>query len=312
MTINPQKVKLYSVKQRKHKVHVTDFASVPVLSKNLDRWLESFPQILAAKDFRAVVDAIVSAHKKNKPVLAMLGGHVVKCGVSPLLIDLMKRGILSAVAMNGSTSIHDFEVAYMGQTSEDVAEGLDDGTFGMVKETGELIHSAINAGQTTHLGMGELLGQKLNRMKAPYRSYSILSYGAGHSIPVTVHTAIGTDTIYQHPDVDGAAMGETSLRDFYKLVSVIAQLGNGGVVLNIGSAVVLPEVFLKALTIARNLGYPVKNFVAANFDMMQHYRPHENVVSRPIRTGGKGYSITGHHEIMIPFLYAAVMAKLKK
>lgn len=311
-------------------MHINNFASIPKSVNELKIITDNFPQILAGSDFKSVISAIVNAYKKNKPVLAMLGGHVIKCGLSLLIIDLMKKNILSAVAMNGSTSIHDFEIGYMGQTSEDVASGLDNGSFGMVRETGELMHSAINEGykninnkinnKTYHsrnklliqeAGMGELLGRKLNQMKAQYRKYSILSYAESVGIPVTVHTAIGTDTIYQHPLVNGAAMGETSLSDFYKLISIISQLNNGGVVLNIGSAVILPEIFLKALTIARNLNYPVRNFTTVNFDIYQHYRPYENIITRPVRIGGKGYAITGHHEILIPLLYAAVMGEIK-
>jgi hypothetical protein len=240
----------------------------------------------------------------------MLGGHVIKCGVTPLLIDLMQWGIITGVVMNGSASIHDTEVALIGQTSEDVAKGLDDGTFGMVQETGELMHAGIQYAYEHQLGMGEGLGYWITKKKLPFMKYSLLSNAYKLKIPVTVHTAIGTDTIYQHPDVNGAAMGETSLRDFHQLAGMLRQLNNGGVVINIGSAVILPEVFLKALTIARNSGASVKNFTTANFDMVQHYRPTENVVSRPVRTGGHGVSITGHHEIMIPLLYASLISKL--
>ena len=310
--INPKKVKLYSVRNRKHKVRVTDFATVPKISSDFKSWLDSFPNILASKDFSIIVDSILTARKKKRMVLAMLGGHVIKTGISPLLIDWMDKGILTDIAMNGSTSIHDFEIAYMGQTSEDVASGLDDGTFGMVRETGQMMHAAIMEGYQKNKGMGESLGSYIIKNKCKFRKYSLLNKAVSLKISITVHTAIGTDTIYQHPDVNGAAMGQTSLTDFYKLVSVLTKLGNGGVVINMGSAVILPEVFLKALTLARNLGYPVKNFTAVNFDMIQHYRPNENVVSRPIRTGGKGIRITGHHEIIFPLLYAAVMARLGK
>ncbi len=307
----PENVKLYSIRERTHKVRVKDFAKVPSIQKGFGQWIDEMPDILASRDLKEIINAIVKARQKNKPVIAMIGGHVIKCGVTPLLIDWMKKGILTGMAMNGSASIHDTEIAMIGQTSEDVAIALDDGTFGMVKETGELIHAGLKEGHPKGWGMGKSIGYKLNQAKTPFRAQSILSVGTRLGIPMTVHTAIGTDTIYQHPDVNGAIMGETSLRDFYLFAEMVKDLHNGGVILNIGSAVILPEVFLKALTIARNLGYPVARFTSANFDMIQHYRPRENVIKRPTRTGGKGYSITGHHEIMIPLLYAGVMSKLK-
>jgi hypothetical protein len=308
----PKNVKLYSIHERTHKVQIKDFAEVPSIPKDFGKWIDGLPNILAAKDLKEIIAAIVKARQKNKPVIAMIGGHVIKCGVTPLLIDWMKKGILTGMAMNGSASIHDTEIALIGQTSEDVAVALDDGTFGMVKETGAFIHAALKEGNQQGWGMGQSIGYKINKVKMPYRDKSLLANADKLGIPVTVHTAIGTDTIYQHPDVDGAVMGETSLRDFYRFAEMLKDLNNGGVILNIGSAVILPEVFLKTLTIARNLGYPVAKFTSANFDMIQHYRPRENVVKRPTRTGGKGYTITGHHEIMIPLLYAGVMAKMKE
>jgi deoxyhypusine synthase len=307
------KVKLQSIKQRKHKVRIADFGKVSKRKNpNLAEYLDSLPNILAAKDFCEIVQAIVTAERKKKPVIVMLGGHTVKCGVSPFIIELMNRGVITAVAMNGATSIHDFEIAYYGETSEQVDETLDRGTFGMVKETGELMHQAITEGLVAGVGLGRALGNKLLEIKAKNKVFSILATAAKLDIPVTVHVAIGTDTIHQHPNVDGAALGESSLLDFRLLTDVVKDLGNGGVVLNIGSAVILPEVFLKVLTIARNLGYPVRNFVTANFDMEQHYRPQVNVVQRPTHLGGKGYSITGHHELMIPLLVNAVLIQIQK
>ncbi|MFB3894981.1 MAG: hypothetical protein ACE14V_01635 [bacterium] len=305
-------VKLQSIKQRKHKVRIADFGKVPKSSNpSLSAYLDSLPNILAAKDFHEIVKAIVTACRKKKPVIVMLGGHTIKCGIAPFIIDLMEKRIITAVAMNGSTSIHDFEIGYYGETSEQVSETLDQGTFGMVQETGNLMHQAITEGLITGVGLGRALGNKLIEIKAKNKQLSILATAAKLDIPVTVHVAIGTDTIHQHPAVDGAALGESSLLDFRLLTAVVKDLNNGGVVLNIGSAVILPEVFLKVLTIARNLGYPVKNFSTANFDMYQHYRPQVNVVQRPTHLGGKGYSITGHHELMIPLLTAGVLLALK-
>lgn len=309
--VDLNKVKLQSIKQRKHKVRIADFGKVPKSSNpSLSAFLDSLPNILAAKDFREIVKAIVTAYRKKKPVIVMLGGHTIKCGIAPFIIDLMEKKVITAVAMNGSTSIHDFEIGYYGETSEQVSETLDKGTFGMVKETGSLMHQAITEGLITGVGLGRALGNKLIEIKAKNKLQSILATAAKLDIPVTVHVAIGTDTIHQHPEVDGAALGESSLLDFRLLTDVVKDLGNGGVVLNIGSAVILPEVFLKVLTIARNLGYPVRNFSTANFDMQQHYRPQVNVVQRPIHLGGKGYSITGHHELMIPLLVQAVLLKI--
>lgn len=306
------KVKLQSIKQRKHKVAISDFGKVnKSADPKLSGYLDSLPNILAAKDFREIVSAIVTAYRKKKPVIVMLGGHVVKCGVSPLIIELMEKKVITAIAMNGSTSIHDFEIGFYGETSEQVSETLDKGTFGMVKETGELMHRAITEGLIAGVGLGRALGNKLIEIKAIHKKVSILATAAKLDVPVTVHVAIGTDTIHQHPDVDGATLGESSLLDFRLLTDVVKDLNNGGVVLNIGSAVILPEVFLKALTIARNLGYPVRNFITANFDMQQHYRPQVNVVQRPTHLSGKGYSITGHHELMISLLVNAVLLELK-
>jgi hypothetical protein len=235
----------------------------------------------------------------------MMGAHPIKCGLNPVLVDAMRRGIIAAVAFNGAGAIHDFETAYQGETSEDVQRGLDDGSFGMVDETSRLMNAALAAGVETGLGAGEALGQTIIAANFPKRDLSILATGAELGIPVTVHIAVGTDIIHQHPSANGAVLGETSYRDFQRFASVVAKL-EGGVVLNIGSAVIMPEVFLKALTIARNLGNTVETFTAATFDMIRQYRPSENVVRRPTHLGGQGFYIVGHHEIMIPLLFAAV------
>jgi len=237
----------------------------------------------------------------------MMGAHVIKVGCSTILIDFIKRNIVTAVAMNSAAAIHDVETAMWGVTSEDVAENLMDGSFGMWTETGEFINGVLT--KTFHesdAGYGEALGEAIAEKSAPNIEYSILAAGIAANVPVTVHTAIGTDIIHQQPTMNGAATGELSFRDFRTLCGVVSELIDGGVVLNFGSAVILPEVFLKALTVVRNLGHKAKGFVTVNFDMIQHYRPRVNVVQRPTQDGGTGYSITGHHEIMIPLLAAAI------
>lgn len=305
------KIKTYPISQRKNKVKVSDFASPITSNFSLKALLNSMPKILAGESFRQLIDAIVSARINNKPVIAMIGGHVIKCGLSPVLISLMEHRILTGLAMNGAASIHDFEIAIIGETSEDVGINIANGMFGMWEETGYLMNSAIIDGYKLSLGMGESLGRKLVDIKAHYLHVSVLAVGFKLSLPITVHVAVGTDIIHQHPKADGSAIGETSFIDFRKFVSEVSEL-DGGVLLNIGSAVIMPEVFLKALSIARNLGNNVVNFTTANFDMFQHYRPNENVVKRPTNMGGKGFSITGHHEIMIPLLASAVIEKMNE
>ena len=301
----------YPIGDRDNKISIGDFAARPS-GVELEGFLSTLPKILKAADFLEFVDLIVAAYRQAKPVIVMLGGHVIKCGLSPILIDLMERGIITAMAFNGATSIHDFEIALIGETSEDVGQYLQTGQFGMVEETGRLMNETICAAADTGIGMGAGLGQKLIQLNAPYNSYSLLASGARLGVPITVHVAIGTDIIHQHPAADGAATGQTSFTDFRLLAAVVAELGDGGVVLNLGSAVILPEVFLKALTVARNLGNRVTHFTTANFDMIQHYRPLENVIRRPTDTGGTGYTFTGHHEIMIPLLAEAIIGRLEE
>jgi hypothetical protein len=277
-------------------------------------FIESLPDVLAARDFRAVVAAIVAAHRARRAVIAMLGGHVVKTGLTPLLIDLMDRGVVTHIAMNGSAAIHDYEMARFGATSEDVASGLRDGTFGMAEETGRGMNEAIVAGLAGEWGMGEALARALNDLpELAHPELSLLLAARRLGLPLTVHAAIGAEIIHQHPAASGAAIGETSHRDFRRLAAGLDTLDDGGVVLNIGSAVIMPEVFLKALTVARNLngGRPTR-FVTADFDMQRHYRPHVNVVDRPNQGGGRGYEITGHHELMVPLLAWAVIDRLER
>jgi hypothetical protein len=305
-------VKTISIRGRKSKVTPKSFAQ-PLDAKiaSFKDFADSLPQILMGKELRDLVGDIVRAHQKNKPVILMLGAHVIKVGLSPLIVDLLKCGIITHVAMNSAASIHDVETAMWGKTSEDVSVNLMDGTFGMSKETGDFINLALTKGmQETDAGYGETLGKKIIALKARNRSVSILAVCYELGVPVTVHAAIGTDIIHQQATMDGAATGELSYRDFKVFVNSIKNLIDGGVVLNVGSAVIMPEVFLKALTVARNLGYRAKGFSTANFDMIRQYRPQMNVVERPTQKFGRGYNFTGHHEIMFPLLAAMIKAQL--
>jgi hypothetical protein len=275
----------------------------------LSQWLEGLPHLLAADSLRAVVAAIVEARRGGKAILWGLGGHVVKCGLAPVLIDLMDRGFITGVAMNGATSIHDFEIALAGATSEDVEAVLPDGRFGSAEETGRLMNEAAAAAQAAGIGLGEALGAALDRLAPPQHApYSLLLQAWRRAVPVTVHVAVGTDTPHTHPAASGAAIGAASHHDFRLFCSLVRRLDGGGVYLNVGSAVLLPEVFLKAVSVVRNLGYPLAGFTTANFDFIQHYRPRLNVVERPhARAGGAGYAITGHHEILVPLLAALLV-----
>lgn len=295
-----------SLKARGGKVKVADFARPYQPGGNL---VDSFPHILAADDFRAVVTAILGARSSGRQILWGIGGHVIKCGLAPVLTDLMRRGLATGFAMNGSASIHDFEIALAGHTSEDVEAVLPDGSFGSAEETGREMNRAIACGTAEGLGMGESLGRALENLADPVNAeYSLLLNAYRHSTPVTVHVAIGTDTPHTHPAADGAAIGAASLRDFQLFCSMVAGLDEGGVYLNVGSAVVMPEVFLKAVSAARNLGHPLGSFTTVNMDFLQHYRPRVNVVQRPhAGSGGRGYALTGHHEIMVPLLAAALI-----
>ena len=265
-----------------------------------------------ARDFLRVVNAIASAAKSKKAVVVMLGGHIVKTGLAPLIIDLMKRGVITHLAMNGSAAIHDYEIARFGATSEDVARGLVDGTFGMAEETGRGMNQAFIAGMTNGWGMGESLARALKEIPLSNGELSVLLAAYRLGIPSTVHAALGAEIIHQHPAASGAAIGDTSHRDFRRLAASLPPLHEGGVVLNLGSAVIMPEVFLKALTIARNLnGGKPTGFTTCDLDMQRHYRPRVNVVQRPTQGSGKGYEITGHHEIMVPLLTWGVVDALE-
>ncbi|HEV8215750.1 MAG TPA: hypothetical protein VGP95_07950 [Gemmatimonadaceae bacterium] len=289
-----------------------EFAHPPGDDRSFRAFLDSLPDVLVARDFRAVIDALATAAQRKRGVVVMLGGHVVKTGLAPLLIDLMRRGVITHLAMNGSAAIHDYEVARFGATSEDVAAGLRDGTFGMADETGREMNQAFVNGMRLGQGMGESLGRALDeqsKLSNPELSLLLNAFRLG--IPATVHAALGAEIIHQHPAANGAAIGDTSHRDFRRLAASLSQIDDGGVVLNLGSAVIMPEVFLKALTIARNLGAgKPRNFVTVDLDMQRHYRPRMNVVQRPTLEGGKGYEITGHHEIMVPLLVWGLLEKL--
>ena len=300
------RVRTYPLSERENKLTVEQCGSPHESGSSVREFLSRLPRVLGADSLRSVADGIVSSRRNGRPVVMMLGAHVVKCGLGPVVVDLIERRVVTAVATNGAGTIHDFEMALIGGTSEDVAGTIDDGRFGMAHETGKLMNEAIRKGAAEGSGMGEALGRAIVEGAFPHRDTSVLAQAYRSGVPVTVHVAIGTDIIHQHPSADGAAIGATSQTDFQLLVSVISDL-EGGVVINLGSAVMLPEVFLKALSVARNLGHTVRNFVAVDMDMIAHYRPRVNVLERPTQSGGEAYRLIGHHEIMLPLLAAAVI-----
>lgn len=305
------KVKTYPLRERSNKmVFARDAACVPCSGMTVSTLLASMPKQLGAESLLNIIDAVVTAREKGKPVVMAIGGHVIKCGLQPVLKSLVEADAVTAFAMNGSVSIHDYEISLIAETSEDVGAVLHCGTFGMAEETGRDMNRALKDGVSQGLGYGESIGRFIINNRNPFAVNSLLALCAERSLPATVHVAIGNDIIHQHPDADGAVIGEASFRDFRLLTSIVSELGDGGVYLNIGSAVILPEVFLKSLSIAQNMGYHVDNFTTANFDMQQHYRPLQNVVKRPTAGHSKGYTITGHHEIMIPLLAAGILDKL--
>lgn len=304
--IDLARVKTYPVQQRFSKVHREELARPFRRGDFFETFYDSLPNILAAKDLREFVEHLLAARAQGKPIIVMMGAHVIKVGLSPVLVDLMQRGFITCLAMNGAGVVHDTELALFGQTSEEVAEGLADGSFGMAAETGEFINGAVARARGREVGLGEAMGEALVKAPGAGVKLSLLANAYAREVPVTVHVGIGTDIIHQHPNADGGAYGELSYRDFKIFAAHVARLNQGGVVLNLGSNVLLPEVFLKALTVARNIAPPVNNFFTANFDMFNHYRPRVNVVQRPTLQGGKGYNFIGHHEIMIPLLAAAL------
>ncbi|MEI8063185.1 MAG: hypothetical protein WCH84_03880 [Verrucomicrobiota bacterium] len=303
-------IRTYPLRERDNKVQANNLAKIWKPGSSFAQFVDSLPRILAGNDFHAVVDATVAAVRNHRPLILMMGAHVIKCGLNPVLIELLRRGIVNAIALNGAGAIHDFELALIGATSEDVQHGLDDGSFGMCDETGRLMNAAFATGVQQGIGAGRALGEAVVKGSFRCKELSLLHAGVTSNVPVTIHIAIGTDIIHQHPTADGAVLGEASYLDFEKFTAAVAQL-EGGVVINIGSAVILPEVFLKALTIARNLGNTVDHFTTATFDMQRHYRPTENVVKRPTHKGGHGYYLIGHHELLVPLWAAAVMEQLQ-
>ena len=305
-----EQVQTHSIHQRQHKVSVADFIDLAAWQAQ-PALRRLFPQILKGQDILTIVDGFVAAHRRGRAIIFALGAHVIKCGLSPLLIEMMRRGWLQGLVLNGAGAIHDLEVALIGMTSEDVAQNLGSGQFGMIEETPLLINKALQEFDAGQVGMGAALGQALAHGDFPYRHYSLLAAACAYHVPVTVHVAIGADTIHMHPTTDGALLGQATYRDFQRLTLLLRELHDGGCYWNIGSAVVLPEVFLKALTLCRNVGYPVERFLTVNLDMIQHYRPTYNVVQRPTQDGGAGYTLTGHHEIMLPLLYAMILETLE-
>lgn len=297
-------VRTYPLKERSGKVSVDGFCRPHEKGGSLSDFLGNLPDILGAGDLKELAHAIMGARKRGKAIIWGLGGHVVKTGLSPVLIDLMDRGLVSALAMNGACLIHDFEIAATGSTSEDVETQLKNGAFGMAEETGYEINQAVRDGVADGLGIGESMGRHLEKLQPAFGRYSLFLQAYLRNIPVTVHVTIGADIVHNHPNIFPAAVGEGSHRDYRLLAGLLAELNEGGVYLNCGSAVTLPEVFLKCVTLLRNSGRKLQNFTAANLDFIQHYRPTQNVVKRPVQNGGRGIALTGHHEILMPLLAA--------
>lgn len=311
--IDLSKVKTYPLATRKNKMVMERDKSGPISAgMSVDALLSAMPRQLGAEALVSIIDAVVAAREAGKPVVIAIGGHVIKCGLQPVLKSLIDADVITAVAMNGSASIHDYELSLIGETSEDVGAVLHCGTFGMAEETGRDMNRALKAGVAAGMGYGESLGRYIIDNNNPFRENSLLATCRAKGIPATVHVAVGTDIIHQHPEADGAIIGQASFTDFRLFTSVVSELGDGGVYLNIGSAVIMPEVFLKALSIAQNLGHHVDHFTTANFDMQQHYRPLQNVVKRPTSGKSRGYTVTGHHEIMIPLLAAGILDRIGK
>ena len=303
---NQGRLKRHSIRNRKSKVRVKDFSRPMASDDSIQTFWERIPNILAGKTIRSVINSVIRAKEKGRGIIWAIGAHVIKCGLNPILIDLMENKMITGLAMNGAGFIHDFEIAFFGETSEDVEMGLEKGAFGMAQETGEMLNQAINEGVRAGLGAGEAVGRWIETKKPDFIQYSILAKAIQMEIPVTAHIAIGTDIVHMHPGANGAFLGEGSLRDFHHFLKMVRTLHDGGVYFNIGSAVILPEVFLKAITMAINLGYPLRDFTTVNMDFIQHYRPIQNVVKRPVMGRGRGYTLIGHHEILIPLIAAGI------
>ncbi len=304
-------LKTYSVHGRHSKVSIDDFARPLSPNMRVSQLMAALPAQFAGVEFPELIQCVARSVQTKKPVMLGMGAHVIKVGLNPILIDLMKRGILSSIALNGAGIIHDTEIAMVGRTSEEVGDVLGAGAFGAARETGEVLNAAINDGAGRNIGMGQAVGRALLEHDFPHNDQSLLAQACKLGIPVTVHVAVGTDIIHIHPGADGAAIGRTSYFDFRLFCRLVSNL-EGGTYLNVGSAVILPEIFLKALTVVRNLGFEVKKFTTANFDFIRHYRPTTNVVHRPTMEGGRGFNFTGHHELMIPLFAAALLDELEK
>jgi len=307
--IDPSAVRTESVKDRLSKVDESAFARPVKAGQSFSEWLDSLPDVLAARSLKEIASAIAGARMNKRPVVLAMGAHVIKVGLNPLIVDLMERGVITAVAANGACIVHDFELALLGRTSEDVGPALDDGMFGMARETGEGVNRLSSRCGGEDIGLGRAFGEGILDGDFPHKDKSLFAAAARLDVPITVHVAIGADIVHMSPHADGAAIGRGSMRDFRIFANVVSEL-EGGVYINLGSAVVLPEVFLKALSLARNLGAKVESLITVNMDFIQHYRPGVNVVERPTNKGGKGYRLTGHHEIMFPMLFAAVLNEL--
>jgi len=303
------RIRTYSIKDRVSKVSVDDFGKPWVKGGTLSDFLDSLPDILGARDFHLVVDRLAEAARKGKTIILAMGGHPIKVGLAPVIIDLFERGIISLLAVNGSVMVHDTEAALAGRTSEDVAAALGRGEFGMVEETTRLINEAAVEAASQNIGLGRALGLKLAKGNYPFKEKSVFARAAEHDLPVTVHVALGTDIPHIHPEADGASLGRASFHDFRLFCEAVATL-EGGAFINLGSAVIMPEVFLKAVTLARNLGCPLSDLTTLNMDFMRQYRPQVNVVDRPTAGSGRGFNLVGHHEIMFPLLAAALVERL--
>lgn len=298
----PEDLKLIPLSERESKVRIEDFPSIYRKDGSFKSWINSIPDILAGKDIKEFCRLVIEAKRNKRLIMVGMGAHVIKVGLSPVLIDLMENGFISSFSLNGACLVHDMEISLVGRTSEDVEKHLKDGTFGIAKETGEIINKAISLCEREDIGIGEAMGRTIAEMNPPFGNFSILKRAFEMRIPVTVHIAIGTDINHFHPSLSGEGLGKGSLRDFYLFSSLVKELGNGGVFMNIGSAVIIPEVFLKSLTYVRNMGYEVKNFTTAVFDFIHQYRASKNVAERPVSDSGKGFYFIGHHEILIPLL----------
>lgn len=315
--IDPQQIKTISIRDRSHKASVRRSAGLPAAGASAADLLSSMPDYLGARALHAVVESIVEARRHDRPVVAAFGAHVLKVGCGPILVDLIHRGVIQALACNGACAIHDVELATTGETSEEVAETIRDGTFGMVAETMAFFDDVASLARDQSFGFGAAVGQLLIEREAPHRSQSVFAVAREVGIPACVFVAIGTDTVHASPNADGAALGEASMHDFRLICDVVSDLGAtasgsaGGVWLNIGSAVILPEVFLKAVSVARNLGADLDGMTTANFDMIRHYRPRENVLRRPVMAG-RGHEVVGHHEILLPLLRQGIIERLAK